>query len=244
MSELTRQVGSSISALTKEFELITHNLANVNTAAYKRRANSFSKTLEKQMSPAGSQDSGQLSVKSAIDFTQGTLKETGRAMDIALNGSGFFVLETPQGPVYTRNGSFQINRNGQLVDSAGRLVQGRNGPLDIPVGTSVSQITVAVDGTIQAADQRVGQLRVVDFGDDTESLKPIDNGCFAMPNPQIDPEDAQDFTVKQGYQEASNVKMVEERVDMIMVSRLYEANLKFMTGTKDASRSLMQVAMG
>ena len=105
---------SSIAALSQDFHAITHNLANVSTAGYKRLRSRFSNELEvvlRGMEEAAGTVPAEVQGEITIDFTQGSLTHTGRPLDLALEGKGFFVIETPQGPLYTRNGIFQINQN-------------------------------------------------------------------------------------------------------------------------------------
>lgn len=242
MSAITDQVSTSIDALTREFEVITHNLANVSTVGYKRRCNAFSKTVEAQdvetYSPGG------VDLNSAFDFSQGSVAETGRPLDFALYGKGFFRVETPDGPLYTRNGTFQTNQNGQIVDSQGRTIAGQAGPITIPGNVGISQLSVSSDGTISASGITIGKFTLVDFGDDENKLVPAGNSCYRMPDASMAPVAAGQIVVKQGHQESSNVKVIDELVDMILVSRLYEANMKSITAEKEASGSLMSVAMG
>jgi len=242
MSAITDQVSTSIDALTQEFNIIAHNLANVSTAGFKRRCNAFSKSLEAQ--DPESYSPGTIDLNSVFDFTQGNLVETGRSLDFALHGKGFFVIETPEGPRYTRNGTFQTNQNSQIVDSLGRIVAGQAGPITIPVNFGISQLNVANDGTISAGEITIGKFRLIDFNDNENKLLPTGDSCYQMPDPNIQPVEAQNIIVKQGYQEASNVQIIDELVDMILVSRLYEANMDSITAEQQASSSLMSVAMG
>ena len=129
MSDAIEQISSSIESLTQEFEIISHNLANVSTAGYKRRSNAFSQVLEAQ-NPTGQDSSTDTTQTTEIfDFSQGNIVETSRRLDFALSGQGFFVIETPEGPLYTRNGVFSTDNNGQIVDLLGRTVAGENGPI-------------------------------------------------------------------------------------------------------------------
>jgi len=242
MSAITDQVSTSIDALTQEFNIIAHNLANVSTVGFKRRCNAFSKSLEAQ--DPESYSPGTIDLNSVFDFTQGNLVETGRSLDFALHGKGFFVIETPEGPRYTRNGTFQTNQNSQIVDSLGRIVAGQAGPITIPVNFGISQLNVANDGTISAGEITIGKFRLIDFNDNENKLLPTGDSCYQMPDPNIQPVEAQNIIVKQGYQEASNVQIIDELVDMILVSRLYEANMDSITAEQQASSSLMSVAMG
>jgi flagellar basal-body rod protein FlgG len=138
---------------------------------------------------------------------------------------------------------FSLNQNGQIVDSAGRTVAGESGPISIPSNIGLSQISVSSDGSVSAAGTVVGKLKLVDFTNNESKLIAAGLNCFQAPN-NISPQTPKNLIVKQGYQEGSNVQMVEELVDMIMVSRLYEANMKFMTVGSDAAKSLINVAMG
>ena len=243
MSGIAARISSTIDGLTREFNIITHNLANVSTVGYKRRYNTFSKSLMAQEDGAKAGTGYEAGSYAAFDFSQGSPAETGRSLDFALYGKGFFVIETPQGPLYTRNGMFRLNKNGQIVDSAGRIVAGESGPISIPPGAGLSQISVSGDGSISAAGVAVGKFRLVDFKDRQGELVAAGLNCFWPPK-GMDPKPAENLIVKQGFKEGSNVQLVEELVDMIMVTRLYEANMKFMSVGKDTSKSLMGVAMG
>jgi len=242
MSAITDQVSTSIDALTQEFNVIAHNLANVSTVGFKRRCNAFSQSLEAQN--PGSYSPGTIDLNSVFDFSQGSVVETGRPLDFALHGKGFFVIETPEGPRYTRNGLFNANQNSQIVDSLGRIVAGQAGPISIPANIGISQLKVSNDGTISAGPTAIGKFRLVNFNDNENKLIPTGDSCYLMPDVNVQPTDAQNIIIKQGYQEASNVQIVDELVDMILVSRLYEANMKSLSAEQQTSGSLMSVAMG
>lgn len=244
MSGITEQVLPSIDALMQEFYIITNNLANVSTVGYKRTCNAFSRSLEAEGSGWETYSPGGIDLNSAFDFSQGSITQTGRALDLALYGKGFFVIETPDGPLYTRNGMFRTNSNGQIVDSEGRTVAGEAGPIMIPAGVGLSQLSVASDGSISAGGTAIGRISIVDFGADEDKLIPVGANCYRMSDENIVPVAAQQIVVKQGYLESSNVKMVDELVDMIVVSRLYEANMALVSAQQQTSSSIMGVAMG
>lgn len=244
MSELTDQVSSSIDALTKEFEIIAHNLANVSTAGFKRRSNAFSQYIKTPEAGTETYSSGSIELNSVFDFSQGNIVETGRSLDFALHGKGFFVIETPNGPLYRRNGIFLTNQNGQIVDFQGRIVAGEAGPITIPndVGNQ-PQINVSSNGSISIGGTTVGKFQLVDFEANEDKLVPTGENCYAMPDENIQPVAAENIVVKQGYQEASNVKIIDELVDMIMVSRLYEANMKFFTASTEVANTIISAIM-
>jgi flagellar basal-body rod protein FlgG len=130
------------------------------------------------------------------------------------------------------------------VDSEGRIAEGQAGPITIPSSVGTSDISVSSNGNITAGNVTIGVFRLVDFQEDENKLVPVGLGCYRMPDQDITPVTAENVIVKQGYQEASNVEIVDELVDMIMVSRLYEANMKFIQAQKEASGSILSVAMG
>ena len=243
VSEITAQISSRINGLTREFDIIAHNLANVSTIGYKRRCNTFSKSLMAQGGGTKAETGGKVDLNATFDFTQGGIADTGRPLDFALCGKGFFVIETPEGPLYTRNGMFRLNQDSQIVDSAGRIVAGEAGAISIPPDVGLSQLNVSSNGSISAGSAAIGKFKLVDFKDNENKLVPAGTSCFQVSG-DITPETAEHLIVKQGFQESSNVQLVEELVDMIMVSRLYEANMKFVSVKKNTSKSIMNVAMG
>jgi flagellar basal-body rod protein FlgF len=243
MAEITEQVGLSVRALTEEFNIIANNMANVNTAGFKRRCTDFVKAMTEAQNRAVGEQTGTVEINSAIDFSQGTMVQTGQPLDFAIFGKGFFVVETPEGTRYTRDGVFHLNRNGQIVNSSERIVSGQAGPITIPAGLSSSQLSVAGDGTVSAGGAAVGKFQIVDFKENEGKLMPVGLNCLAMPDENIKPVAADNVSVRQGYQESSNVQIVDELVDMIMVSRLYDANMKLVSAKTQASNSMMSVAM-
>ncbi len=242
MSDLNTQVGSAVEGLTREYNIIANNLANISTAGFKRRCNAFSQLLDAQETQNSSSAGNDVSLTSAFDFSQGTFTDTGRTLDTALCGKGFFVIQTEQGPLYTRNGSFHLNTNNQLVDLSGRTVSGANGPITIPTEVHLSQINIGTDGTISANGNQIGKLKIVDFQDDESKLESVGFNCYSAPK-DITTTDSTNTTVRQGSLENSNVQMVEELVDMITVSRLYEANMKFLAVGSENTKNLIGLAM-
>ncbi|MHC4356543.1 MAG: flagellar hook-basal body protein, partial [Planctomycetota bacterium] len=231
MTVPAEEVSAGIAALTREFEIITHNLANVSTVGYKRKANAFSISLDTEQGYSP----GAVDPDPALDFSQGNMVETGRPLDVALFGKGLFVIETPDGPLYTRNGTFATDENGQIVDSLGRIVAGplytRNGtfatdengqivdslgrivagetgPIAIPNNVGLSQVHVSSDGTISAGGAAIGKFNIVDFGENESKLLPAGDSCYRMPDAAIEPVEAERVMVKQKFQEGSNVKII------------------------------------
>lgn len=240
MSEIRTQISSSIRGLTREFDLIAHNLANVSTPGFKRRYNDFSNIMEQKSNLDNNNQDANRPV--TIDFSQGNLVETGRTLDMALCGKGFFVIETPEGPLYTRNGMFRLNENSQIVDLAGRIVAGESGPITVPPTVTVEDISVTQNGTLSGKGIPIGQFKLVDFSEQEHKLTMVGLNCFRAPE-NVEPEATEKLIVKQGFHESSNVQMTEELVDMIMVSRLYEANMKIVSKSGETMKNLIDVAM-
>jgi len=241
MADSAAQLSASLNTLEREFEIIAHNMANASTTGFKRRCNSFTQAMEAQSGSSGAGDEG--SSQNTFDFSQGTLVQTDRTLDLALYGKGFFVLESPEGPLYTRHGVFQTNHNGQIVDTAGRLVAGTSGPLIVPPSVDVSDVHVDDSGRVSAGTIPLGGLRIVEFADKEDRLVPDGLNCFRTPK-DVEPKEATDVVVRQGYTEASNVKLIDELVNMITVSRLYQATMKLAMARKDNTTSAIDVAMG
>jgi len=238
-------VGSSINALSNEYHTIAHNMANMNTVGYKRKVNLFSRELTDRMGNGGDESlpAGQIKSKAQIDFSQGALTRTDRALDLAIAGSGFFVVETPDGPLYTRNGIFHVTTQGQLVDMSGRLVGGADAPITVPPTTSEQSIQISEDGRVRAGGADLGKLKIVDFGADEDRLTAVGENCFAAPS-DVRPAALEAAVIRQGYRESSNVKVMSELVDLMSVSRLYEMNMNMLKKRQENSRTILGVANG
>jgi len=241
MSTNAGETAASVNVLIQEYYTITHNLANVSTVGYKRRFNEFVNALANREEQTGSEGGEEITPKGVIDFSQGGVQQTGRPLDFALYGMGFFVIETPEGALYTRNGVFHTNQQGQIVDCQGRLVGGQAGPIVIPSGTALSELNVSEDGNVSIGGASVGKLRLVDFGENQSQLVSVGGSCFQPPAGVL-PAPAGETSVKQGYRESSNVNVVEELVKLIAVTRLYESNMKILTTQQKNSDSILSVA--
>lgn len=208
---------SGLRTRTDQLDRVAADLANVNTAGYKservttvaaERAASFNAALQSaiDVSPGPGR----------LDMRSGTLTPTGRDLDFALEGGGFFEVETPQGVRYTRNGQFDRKADGTLVTNDGMTVLGQNGPIRLTKGA----ITVDEDGTVRTGSAVAGKLRVVDFGDYT-GLQREDHGRFAAPA-NVQPQAATGTSVKNATIEQSNASVVDRMVQLTEVKRGFE----------------------
>jgi len=236
---------AALTGLAEQYHAIAHNLANADTAGYKRLVGTYTGTgpMPAASDVANAMGGGAPAPEAAtgIDFSQGRLVRTGRSLDAALSGKGFFVLETDQGERYTRKGVFRANAQGQLVDGAGRTVAGEGGPVILPPSVSPMEVEMGPDGRILAAGMTIGTLRIVEF-ENPSVLEPAGSGLFTAPE-NARPAPAEDTTVQQGFQEASNVDAVTELVGLIKVTRLYQANVQVRAKGGDRAKDLLRIAM-
>ncbi len=154
------------------------------------------------------------------DFTQGPLVPTGSATDLALSGSGFFGINGPNGPLYTRNGSFTISPAGTLVTAEGYAVRQVGGtPIQL---TGSGPIQVSPDGTVSQGNQPVGQLELDTFSDPSQLAKGA-GSYFENPDPKsMPPAVASDVQVSQGKLESSNTSAAESAARMVTLLRHFE----------------------
>ncbi len=245
MADSIEGLSSRIEALTWEYETVAQNLANMSTAGYKRTLNSFSRELLSKLSenPDTMPEDGSITAVSTRDYSQGQLVKTDRPLDIAIQGKGFFVVETEEGPLYTRNGVFQIQRDGRLVDLNGRNVGGMDGPIILPASVNEQSLSVSEDGSLRSGTTSLGRIRIVDFGADESRLTAKGFNCYTAPADAVSTP-ASNATLHQGYQESSNVRSVEEMVNLMVVSRMYETTMSVLRKRQDYSRAILTVANG
>ena len=204
---------------------VANNLANVNTAGYKR-ARSFVEALDAHTDAEGAPRSTRLEQQWA-DLAPGPVEATGNALDVALGGEGFFVLqdEATGAARYTRAGRFTLGEDGTLRTPSGALVEGQDGPIILP--DNGGAIEIDGDGSIRRGGQTAGRLRVVRF-EDAAPLARLDDASFTT---EAEPLDAEAPAVQQGALEGSNVNPVGEMADMIATFRLFEAQQKMLQST-------------
>ncbi|BCS33521.1 flagellar basal-body rod protein FlgF [Luteitalea sp. TBR-22] len=210
---------SGLQTRMEQLDRLAADIANAKTAGYKS---------ERVTTNAAERPSFGKALQAAIDvtpgpghldFRPGSMEKTGRDLDFAIEGKGFFVVDTPQGARYTRNGNFQLAADGTVTTADGHPVQTANGPLKVARGAS-GPVSVSDDGTVSVGTQTVGKFRVVDFGDYSE-LQREELGRFRAPA-SAQPTDA-DVSVRSGVLEASNVSVVDRMVALTEVARGFEA---------------------
>ncbi|MEM6413892.1 MAG: flagellar basal-body rod protein FlgF [Pseudomonadota bacterium] len=227
-SALSRQKG-----LMNELSTVANNIANANTAGYRSEGMVFTEYV-KALSEGESLSMTRTGAKT-IDLTQGALVQTDDPLDFAIEGEGFFTLETQAGPRLTRAGGFALNNQGEIVDSEGRRLFGQgNSPITIPPGTV--DIIVSRDGVVEADGVPVGQLAVV-TAPVTELMREGDN-MFRAENGF---EPSQAFSIMQGAVENSNVNVMGEFSRMIEVTRTYEGSKSFMDKESERLKRMIEL---
>src|SRR3569623_1348863 len=241
---------TGLDAQDMRMRVISNNLANVNTTGFKKNRASFATLSYQTVTAAGAQSSSDSKYATGLNLgtgvriqgtsrmeTQGTMQQTGNALDMALDGDGYFQVQLPGGQLgYTRAGNFSRSPEGLLVTNEGYQVMPG---ITVPEGTTA--ITVGTDGTVSAT---VGQIQVATFANsgglqskgDNYMTETAASGAANLGGPGEDGRG----TVRQGILEASNVNVVEELVDMIECQRAYEVNSKMISASDDMLKYVNQ----
>jgi flagellar basal body rod protein FlgG len=198
-------------------EVVANNLANVSTTGFKSQR-VFARLLDGMRPVAEAQS----------DLSTGTLKQTGNVMDVALDGPGFFVVNTPNGERYTRGGSLSVDPKHFLVDANGNQMLGTKGPMKL----TDDPIQISADGEVTQNGVMVDTLRVESTPAGTEPVREGD--ALWVPGATKQVIAPKDRAVKQGYTEESNVNSMSALIDMVSVQRSYTSVEKAIT-TMDAS---------
>lgn len=228
-------------ALRRELDVVSNNVANINTTGFKGDTAVF----EEYAMPKARHDGfpGKHSKMSYVhdratwhDLTQGPLRQTGNPLDVAIDGKEFFVVQTPQGERYTRNGSFQINATGELVTTEGYRVVGETGPIQFQIDDK--DVTINRDGTLVVPEGTRGKLRLVTF-ENAQRLQKDGFSTFSAPANQP-PQAAQQPHVIQGSLEQSNVKGIIEMTRLIEVTRAYTQTASLIQQHGDMRKSSIE----
>lgn len=209
-------------ALQRKLDVIANNVANMDTAGFKRVSLDFEETTMPKASatlfPRRDRDNRFVRELATVhDFSAGSVEVTGNDLDVAIEGdSGFFVIGTPAGERYTRAGDFAIDSTGRLVTSDGKPVLSDGG--EVTFSAEETNVAIAHDGTISSSAGLKGKLRIADFPDSTVLAKDGDNLYSASAAPQAPAY----VRVRQGALEKSNVSGVQELTAMLDVQRAYE----------------------
>lgn len=252
---------SGMAAQQMNIDNIANNLANANTNGFKMRRVQFQDLLYQSYVQPGTAAGSQTVVPSGLQvglgtrpasneiiFSEGNFQETDNPLDLVIQGKGFFQVLLPSGQLaYTRDGGFQLDRNGNLVTSSGNMVQPQ-----ITIPAQAQSITIAADGTVsytqpgQTASQTAGQIQLALFPNPA-GMNSIGQNMFqptdASGEPVVANPGGQEGlgTLMQGYTEGSNVSVVEEFINMIVSQRAYEANSKVVKAADEMYQQINNV---
>ncbi|MHB1290721.1 MAG: flagellar basal-body rod protein FlgG [Sulfuricella sp.] len=251
---------TGLDAQQTNIDVISNNLANVSTNGFKRARPVFEDLLYQTLRQPGAQSSQQTQLPTGLQLgtgvrpvavekihTQGNLQQTGNALDVAISGKGFLQILMPDGTTaYTRDGSFQVDNQGQMVTSSGYTVQPA-----ITIPSNALSVTIGKDGTVSVtqpgttAATQVGSLQLAGFINPA-GLQSIGENLFqetaasGAPSANTPGTNGLGF-LNQNYVETSNVNVVEEMVNMIQAQRAYEINSKAVTVSDQMLQKLAQL---
>lgn len=221
-------------AAYQSMDVIANNVANVSTPGYRREEQTFRQYIEQLPPTEGDTGTQTLSfVQDAgivRDMSEGPMRSTGATYDLALHGKGFFVVQTPNGERYTRNGHFSLDTAGQIVDDAGDPLQGDGGA--ITINTDDGDIHIGTDGTLSGKNGQIAKLRVAGFANEAALAK---EGASLFSTTQT-PTTATNAEIRQGSLEESNVQPVVEISKMVEVMRAYQATATMAQSQEDLLR--------
>ncbi|WP_439817323.1 flagellar basal-body rod protein FlgF [Zavarzinia sp. CC-PAN008] len=223
-------------ALRRQLDVVANNIANMNTTGFKGEQSVFQEYLEDVNSPFG--DAAFVTdIGTARDTAEGEFQPTGGPLDFAINGSGYFVVQTAEGDRYTRDGHLTIDATGRLVTRGGDPVLDATGQ-PITLDPRGGPITVAADGSISVGANPVGRLQVVRFQNEQALL--LRGGSLLEAPEGVVPEVTRDVRIAQGMIEGSNVNPVVEMTRMIEISRSYESVTRLMQDQAELQRSSVE----
>ncbi len=227
MSYDVGDVGKACVRTMAKLDHISNNIANASTPGFK------AEYLNYIMNDSGKSSSNNMpsySEKLSTDYSQGTLQKTDNAMDFALQGEGFFVIQTERGLAYTRKGDFTLNANNELVTKSGDFVMGKSGKISL----SGRNINVDESGIIKIDDNQVDQLKIVNF-ENPQMLIHTGEGLFKDQGNGIIQKDSNSKVVN-GSLEISNVNAIKEMIQMIDMQRTFETYQKLIHAIDDQDK--------
>jgi len=234
---------AALGAYEKWQEILAENLASGSVPGFKRNEISFAAYGKSAVKASARANDGSREVMpqatSRINFAQGEIRHTGGDLDFAIQGDGLFQIQRPNGQMgYTRNGQFHLKADRTLVTSDGLSVMGENGPITFPTGAGA--ISINPDGIIFQGEQQVAKLAIYNFKD-LQKLHRVGDGLMGPTSAAEQPIPAEKPNILGGYIEQSNVSPVHEMVNLIAVSRAYEACQKVIQSHDDDSDKSIQI---
>lgn len=234
MENISYVRASQILSLQRQMDVTANNIANMSTPGFKTESVLFVDQLNKSSGMADAAKQVE-NFGTYRDFSTGSLTPTYNSLDFAIQGEGYFTVQTPDGERYTRDGSFSLNEKGEIVTRSGYTLLGDGGPIVVPA--EARKINLNADGSIVTDQGPLGKVKVVTF-ENEQRLKAIGSNLFdgadAEQKPVAKPH------LEQGMIEASNVNPIVEMNKMISILRSYESSQRLMQTDHDRSLSMIQ----
>lgn len=238
MSDGVYQAASGALIQQYRMDILANNLANVHTAGFKEDRTHFKLVDAPAIDPTDVDAAARASLEPVllgypsmdyyVNFTQGPLQRTGNPLDLAIEGEGFFNIQTPAGVQYTRKGNFQVSKDGLLVTSEGYPVLGRSSSITLTQGI----VTVDKEGGVQVDGITADQLRITRFADQ-QRLKKVGESRFLSLDGEASAIPSDTFSIQQGHVEMGNVDPVRGMVEMIEALRVFETYQKILETMDD-----------
>lgn len=225
--------------LRREMDIIANNIANLDTTGFKVESLMHKTDPGEPARTLGGPRPVKFVAADSVarDFGQGGMNKTGASLDMAIEGEGFFQIQSPTGPRFTRDGRFTTDPTGRLVTQNGLPVLDESGG-EILIDPEKGQVEIGADGTMSQGDERVGKVGMYAFANQGALEKAGDNTFRNSSN--LQPEPAATAKLRQGYLETSNVKAILEITRMVEVSRAYESTAKMIDAEADLSRRAVE----
>jgi flagellar basal-body rod protein FlgG len=230
-----------MAAMQQKLDGVANDLANANTTGYKHVRIGFKDLLYEQTGRPGAdgvrRGTGAAAVEAGRGFEQGSLRETGNPLDVAIEGDGFLTVRLADGrQALTRDGSLHVDGDGRLATSTGALIQPA---IKMPANTPQDRIAIATDGTVRANEAVIGKLQLVTVRS-TSGLLSTGENAFVTTAASGPARNATAGVLKQGALEASNTDMAQAMVDMMDAQRTYQLTSKAI----QTADSMMEIANG
>jgi flagellar basal-body rod protein FlgF len=227
-----------------QMEVLANNLANINSTGFKKDL-VFMRMLKESAagSPDGRTDMTGVEARKAVDFSEGSLQQTGNPLDLAIEGPGFFAVDTPRGMRLTRNGNFKLSPDGTLVTGEGYAVLSTAGPITIPRADKLPKGSISINeaGELSSDKEPFGRIQLVNV--DRPDMLQKDHESLFMPDPRDPVRDIQEdqTVIRQGYLEESNVEGIEEMIAMIELNRSFETDQKMIQAQDQSLDRVMEI---
>ena len=244
MENTTYVALSRQATLRRQMDVVANNLANMSTHGYKSGQMMFVEHLTKSKGGESLLTPKLAYVRDIATMTDtkpGAIESTGNPLDVAIQGEGYFVVQTPEGEHYTRNGRLQLDNTGQLVNQLGQPVLA-DGGAPLIFAPEDTEIVISQDGTVSTNNGELGKLRVVRF--DNDQLLERTSGAQFTTTEGNPAQDVDDPTVLQGAVERSNVEPILEMANMITVHRAYDSVKSFIEREDERQRSMIRDMAG